>query len=98
MQKVFKLNKDGKVEFTKEELKKLLDEVYNKGYDDGKAQNFTWNSPWRWYDPYYYTTTCSSDSNVVLTTSNSTVTNNPYTITYSNDSTGYTNNINNNTK
>lgn len=97
MQKVFKLNKDGKVEFTKEELKKLLDEIYNSGYDDGKNQNFSWHSPFR-YDPWYYTTVTCADTNATITTGSSTITTNPYTITYSNDSTGYINNINNNTK
>lgn len=34
---VVEKNKDGKIEFTKDELQKMLDEAYNKGYSDGKA-------------------------------------------------------------
>lgn len=45
MQKVFKLNKNNKIEFTREELKTLLDEVYQKGYQEGKNENWYWNSP-----------------------------------------------------
>ena len=29
-------NKDGKIELTKEELQKMLDDAYNKGYIEGK--------------------------------------------------------------
>ena len=39
--KVFIPNANKKVEFTKEELEKLLNEVYNEGYTDGKASNWT---------------------------------------------------------
>ena len=39
--KVFTPNANKKVEFTKEELEKLLNEVYNEGYTDGKASNWT---------------------------------------------------------
>lgn len=46
MQKVFKLNKNNKIEFTREELKALLDEVYQNGYQEGKNENWYWNSPW----------------------------------------------------
>lgn len=34
MKKVFHPNDEGKFEFTKEELKQLLDEIYNAGYND----------------------------------------------------------------
>lgn len=33
-------NKDGKIELTKEELQKMLDDAYNKGYIEGKQ------TPW----------------------------------------------------
>ena len=39
--KVFTPNINKKVEFTKEELEKLLNEVCNEGYTDGKASNCT---------------------------------------------------------
>lgn len=64
--KVFKFDKNGKVSFTQAELEKLLNEVYNGGYSDGKrAGNYwTWTSPyWTW-------------SNATLT-SNDTITTNP---------------------
>ena len=35
--KFFTKNNKGKVEFTEKELKKLLDEIYNEGYFDGRA-------------------------------------------------------------
>lgn len=69
MQKIFKV-KDGKIEFTKEELKALLDEVYNTGYQAGKTENWTWNSPWTLTTTPYYNTftdvTCSSPYNIDL--------------------------------
>ena len=35
MVKVFQSNANGKIEFTRAELEKLLNEVYKKGYDNG---------------------------------------------------------------
>lgn len=47
--KVFQLNNHGKIEFTREELEKLLNEVYSDGYKEGEADarayTWTWNSP-----------------------------------------------------
>ena len=62
--KVFKFDKTGKVSFTQEELEKLLNEVYNGGYWDGKRSNnyWTWTSPW-YSNSTYYTTT-NTDLNV----------------------------------
>ena len=45
----FAFNKDGKIEFTWEELKELLDEVYLEGKEENKIQ--FWESPK--YYPYY---------------------------------------------
>lgn len=39
--KVFQTNKNGKIEFTKEELETLLNEVYWDGY----RANWTWTTP-----------------------------------------------------
>ena len=71
MTKTFKKNKDGKVEFTVDELKKLLDEAYWEGYHD----NDTWvyNTPgtgktW-WSSPYIWTSTTTS-TDVTLNSSN----------------------------
>lgn len=33
-------NKDGKIELTKEELQKMLDDAYNKGYTEGKSKSY----------------------------------------------------------
>ena len=59
--KVFQKNKNGKIEFTKEELETLLNEVYWDGY---RA-----NSTWTWTTPYYpiYTTTNSKTNTTAIT-------------------------------
>lgn len=36
--KIFIPNNNGKLEFTKEELEKLLEEAYQEGYDDGSKK------------------------------------------------------------
>ena len=47
--KVFQTNKTGKIEFTRCELEKLLNETYREGYVDGEAQAkkdyLIWTSP-----------------------------------------------------
>ena len=70
MTKTFKKNKDGKIEFTVDELKKLLDDAYWEGYHD----NDTWvyNTPgtsknW-WSSPYVWTSTTATD--ITLNSSN----------------------------
>ena len=67
--KFFTLNEHNKVEFTKSELKKLLDEIYNDGYRDGR------NSKGWWYytTPYYTTTPYYSTSTSNLKTPNNAV-------------------------
>lgn len=69
MTKTFKKNKDGKIEFTVDELKKLLDDAYWEGYHD----NDTWvyNTPgtsknW-WSSPYVWT---STTTDITLTNDN----------------------------
>lgn len=60
MIKVFESNKDGKIEFSKADLEKLLNDVYrdgyNKGYTEGKDKTWTWTSP-------YLTTTATNTTN-----------------------------------
>ena len=51
--KVFQTNKVGKIEFTRCELEKLLNETYNEGYRDG--ENHVKNSYWTWTSPYINT-------------------------------------------
>ena len=54
--KVFQSNHNGKIEFTRAELERLLNEVYNDGYNEGKNSN-----TWTWTSPYYTSTTLLSD-------------------------------------
>ena len=60
--KVFEVEKNGKISFTKNELEKLLNEVYDSGYEDGKRSSnyWTWTSPYKWEAPYYTTTTATN--------------------------------------
>ena len=44
--KVFQSNHNGKIEFTRAELEKLLNEVYADGYNEGKSSHWTWTSPY----------------------------------------------------
>lgn len=60
--KVFQTNKNGKIEFTKEELEILLNEVYWDGYRN--------NSTWTWTTPLsypIYTTTNSKTNTTAIT-------------------------------
>ena len=64
--KVFTPNERGKIEFTREELERLLNEIYNHGFRDGEAAQRE-KSTWTWTPPYVYnsdlgTTTASSPS------------------------------------
>ncbi len=58
MIKVFTTNKDGKIELTKDELKKLLDEAYWDGY---RANNtiYTYQTP-NW-SSYQWSVTTTND-------------------------------------
>lgn len=63
--KIFCPNTNGKLEFTKDELEKLLNEAYNDGYRDGNySHHWTYTYP---------TITCNSSdstiSNIVASTS-----------------------------
>ena len=65
MVKVFTPNKNGKIEFTKKELEKLLDEVWRDGYNSNN--NYTWHSPW-WYGNGYYSVSCTDSTNCATVT------------------------------
>lgn len=54
---VIEKNKDGKIELTKEELQKMLDDAYTQGYTDGKGRYDTITYP---SYPVWYTTTSSN--------------------------------------
>lgn len=56
--KVFQTNKSGKIEFTRCELEKLLNEIYNEGYRDGEDTRWTWTSPNIINTTPYYGVTC----------------------------------------
>lgn len=62
--KVFQTNKAGKIEFTRCELEKLLNETYNEGYRDGenhaKSSYWTWTSPSISTNTYPTITCCNS--------------------------------------
>ena len=60
--KVFQSNHNGKIEFTRAELEKLLNEVYTNGYNEGKSSHWTWTSP------YLNNTLCSNDSATITGT------------------------------
>ena len=64
--KVFQTNKAGKIEFTRCELEKLLNEIYNEGYRDGEGTRWTWTSPNIINTPYYSTVTCDN-GNILCT-------------------------------
>lgn len=49
---VVEKNKEGKIELTKDELQKMLDDAYSKGFSDGKATRWdtiTYPSYPTWY-------------------------------------------------
>ena len=86
--KVFQTNKAGKIEFTRCELEKLLNETYKEGYNDGEYQ--TKKDYWTWTSPTVYPTPrlndivyCSSDdSNTATSTATiSTATSDNVTLT-----------------
>lgn len=54
---VIEKNKDGKIELTKEELQKMLDDAYTQGYTDGKGRYDTITYP---SHPWYINTATSA--------------------------------------
>ena len=73
--KVFQPNSHGKIEFTRAELEKLLNEVYDGGFRDDEAAQRE-KSSWTWTPPYIYNndlgTTTTSSTNIPLTINSST--------------------------
>lgn len=70
--KVFQTNKAGKIEFTRCELEKLLNEIYNEGYRDGEDTRWTWTSPNLIDTIPYYGVTCLDTNSSKSTRDNST--------------------------
>ena len=60
--KVFETNHNGKIEFTRAELEKLLNEVYTEGYRDGES-----SGSWTWTKPYLNNALCSNDTATIAT-------------------------------
>ena len=87
MIKAFYLNKKGKIEFTKEELEKLLNEVW---YDGKNSAVWTWNSP------YYWSTSnlryINPDITTTMTTATATDNTNPVQVKINGDATNATRN------
>ncbi len=67
MVKVFTTNKEGKIEFTKQELETLLNEVWNDGYN--RHGSYWWTHP-TITTPYYSTATPVT-KDVIITAHNS---------------------------
>ena len=63
MVKVFEANNNGKIEFARKDLEKLLNEVYEAGYREGKE-----NHNWTWTSPYLNNTLCSNKSATITGT------------------------------
>lgn len=64
--KVFYPNREGKIEFTRQKLEKLLDEVYREGQKDCNC-----SKSWTWTTPYYNgSLTSNSTTNTTVTTPN----------------------------
>ena len=61
---VIEKNKDGKIELTKEELQKMLDDAYNQGYVDGKGRYDTITYPS--YPSWLSTTNAESKGSLTL--------------------------------
>lgn len=55
---VIEKNKDGKIELTKDELQKMLDDAYSQGYADGNKKYDTITYPS--YPNYFYTVKSSN--------------------------------------
>ena len=62
MVKVFEYNKHHKIEFTKEELEELLNEVYQQGYSDSSRKYWYWTSPTITTPTWDYTKITCGDS------------------------------------
>lgn len=69
--KIMYPNRDGRLEFSKNELEKLLEEAYNEGYKDGKNSN----SYTTYYPSISYLNglTCNADGTYSTTTADNSI-------------------------
>ena len=81
--KVFQPNSHGKIEFTRAELEKLLNEVYDGGFRDGETAQRE-KSTWTWTSPYRYSDsiTLTNGTNCTNTVDNHTQPIDKLTCTY----------------
>ena len=68
--KIFQPNVYGKIEFTREELERLLNEMYEEGRKD--SERLPWTSPFVYSTPVYNSLTGTSDK-ITLPTSDKTI-------------------------
>ena len=66
--KVFQTNSNGKIEFTRAELEKLLNDTYKEGHRDGEAKAN--NSYWTWTAPTSATSICTTPDSATITCAN----------------------------
>ena len=69
MIKVFTLNNHNKIELTKDELQKLLDEAYHEGFSAASSSNWIYTTPHYRYPEITCTTTTSSGGITMSTVS-----------------------------
>lgn len=73
--KIFYPNSEDKIEFTREELEKLINDIYNEGYEDGRSRSevITVPTPVYPYNPIIYNTPVPNwrDTQVWCTSDNS---------------------------
>lgn len=77
MIKVFEKNKNGKIQFSIQELEKILNEAYWEGYNYASRNVWTYTTPnyWTGTSPYIFTSNASSATITGTTTNNTTNTN-----------------------
>ena len=69
--KIFQPNIHGKIEFTREELEKLLNEMYEEGRKD--SERLPWTSPFVYSTPVYRDNLAGTSDKITLTTSDRTI-------------------------
>ena len=56
---IIKVDSEGKIKITEEELKKIIDDAYNQGYQDYQKNVYiTTTHPTQPMNPYTYEVTC----------------------------------------
>lgn len=77
MIKVFEKNKNGKIQFSIQELEKILNEAYWEGYNYASRNVWTYTTPnyWTGTSPYIFTSNASSATITGTITNNTTNTN-----------------------